>query len=94
MATITYVAINDKWKRRGKLRPSRARPSFAAFSKDLSGHSRRPEVRQSSERHRRTKAVNGHDNVAINDKWKQLKKQGSEDVVFLRFLGYMRDSKK
>ena len=40
------------------------------------------------------KAVNGRDNVAINDKWKQLKKQGSEDVVFLRFLGYTRDSKK
>jgi hypothetical protein len=40
------------------------------------------------------KAVSGRDNVAINDKWKQLKKQGSENVVFHKYLGFTRESKK
>ena len=37
-------------------------------------------------------AINGRDNVAISNKWKQLKNQGSEDAVFLKYLGYTRQS--
>ena len=39
-------------------------------------------------------ALNGRDNIAINDMWTKLKKNKSENEVFMKILGYDRESGK